>query len=272
LILRYAEPEEKLAVTGGADQRGADHASDAEIVVVGPGGDTGNGAGVDGGIANDATLFDLVTTGLELWFNKDEEVRAGFERTEDGGEDGGGGDEGDVHDEERRGLGERLEFAGVGALDDVDARVIAKADGDLAVADIDGGDVGGAVLEQAIGEAAGGCTNIEAAAALDGDAGALEGVDQLIAAAGDEAGGSLEGDLRVLGGGRGGAEGDLAVDEDLAGKDEGAGAFAAGREATIDEELIEATFAASFGGIGGAGDCIRGGWGHQGSSGVSPVR
>ena len=77
---------------------------------------------------------------------------------------------------------ERLQVASVRPLDDSDARVVAEAGGDFAVGHVDGNDVRRAMLEQAIGEAAGGRANIEAAPALDTDSGPLQGVSELFAA------------------------------------------------------------------------------------------
>jgi len=57
----------------------------------------------------------------------------------------------------------------------------------LSVADIDGVDGRGAVLEEAVGEAAGGGAEIEGAGARDGDGEVEEGVLELVAAPRDEA-------------------------------------------------------------------------------------
>ena len=54
------------------------------------------------------------------------------------------------------------QVAGVGLFVDHDARVGAELPGELAVADIDGMDVGGAVGEQDVGEASGGGADVQA--------------------------------------------------------------------------------------------------------------
>ena len=125
-----------------------------------------------GGVADDASLADGFAACFELGLDEDDGGSLpGFSGRrgggEDGGEDEGGGDEGDVHCQEgRRATGEVPggEEAGVGALAEGDAGVVAEALGDLAVAGVDGKNVGCAVLEHAVGEAAGGCADIEAGA------------------------------------------------------------------------------------------------------------
>jgi len=70
-----------------------------------------------------------------------------------------------VHRKGRRGRDEFAggEQAGVAALTQGDARVLAEFLGDLAVAGVDGEDAGGAVLQHAVGEAAGrGATSMPA--------------------------------------------------------------------------------------------------------------
>ena len=54
------------------------------------------------------------------------------------------------------------EIAGVGFFQQADAGVAAKLEGDLAVAGVHGDDAGGAVLEEAVGEASGGGADVEA--------------------------------------------------------------------------------------------------------------
>ena len=79
------------------------------------------------------------------------------------------------------------EEAGVGALEEGDAGVGAELVVDLAVAGVDGEDGGGAVLEQAVGEAAGGGADVGAGEAFDGDAPGGERGFEFEAAAGDVA-------------------------------------------------------------------------------------
>ena len=88
--------------------------------------------------------------------------------------------------------------AGVEPLDHGDARVLAQAQVELAVGDVDRGDPRGAALQQAVGEAAGRGADVEAVAPGDVDAERLEGVLELDAAARDEAR-ALVDDQRRLG-------------------------------------------------------------------------
>ena len=92
----------------------------------------------------------------------------------------------------------RREIARVDALAHVDARVVAELVGELAVADVDRDDARGAALEQAVGEAAGGRADVEAALALRRDAERVErDAVELVAAARDEARARGDGERRV---------------------------------------------------------------------------
>src|SRR5438874_6983551 len=95
------------------------------------------------GVADDASLADVPAANLELGFDEDDDgaLPRMLGRTEGGehcGYDEGGGDEGDVHGEEGGGSmrrGEELaggEEAGVGALKEGDAGVVAEFLSDLA--------------------------------------------------------------------------------------------------------------------------------------------
>ncbi len=125
------------------------------------------------GIANDSAFADVGATGFELGFDEDDDGASPWfvgvaECTEDCGDDERSGDERDVHgDEDWRGCAEGEEFAGgeetgVGAFAECDARVVAELLGDLTVAGVDCQDGGGAALEHAVGEAAGGGSNVDA--------------------------------------------------------------------------------------------------------------
>ncbi len=132
------------------------------------------------------------------------------------------------------------EEAGVGALAEGDARVVAELLGDLAVAGVDGEDGGCAALEHAVGEAAGGGADVDAVEAGEVDVPVGEGVLELEAAAADvfEVG-AEEADGGVGGDGGAGLVDALLVDEDAAGEDEGLGALAGGGVAVVDEEFVE---------------------------------
>ena len=77
------------------------------------------------------------------------------------------------------------EEAGVGALAEGDAGIVAELLGDLAVAGVDGEDGGGAALQHAVGEAAGGGADVDAGEAGEVDGPVGEGVLELEAAAAD---------------------------------------------------------------------------------------
>ena len=136
------------------------------------------------------------------------------------------------------------EKACIGALDEANARVVAELHGDLAEAGVDGGDVRGAALQQAVRKAAGGGADVEAGSAGDVDLPVVEGGLKFESAAADvghvvaeEADGGIGCD------GGAGLVDFLFVDQDAAGEDEGAGALAALDQAAVDEQEIDAGFA-----------------------------
>ena len=77
------------------------------------------------------------------------------------------------------------EEAGVGALAQGDTRVVAKLLGDLAIAGVDGEDAGGSALQHAVGEAAGGGSDIDTGEAGERDGPVFEGALELETAAAD---------------------------------------------------------------------------------------
>ena len=77
------------------------------------------------------------------------------------------------------------ERAGVNLFHDNDARIIAQFPGELAATDIDRVDLGGAMLQEAIGESAGRGSKIERDVVLYVDSEFFEGVLQLESAAAD---------------------------------------------------------------------------------------
>jgi len=202
------------------------------------------------GVADDAALADVLAAGFELGLDEDD----GFalprligcaEGRENRWENERGGDEGDVHCEEGGGwVRWREEFAGgeeagVGALAEGDAGVVAELLGDLTVAGVDGEDGLRAVLQHAVGEASGGGSDVDAGEAGEGDGPVGEGVLEFEAAAADVLEvGAEETDLGGGGDGGAGLVDALLVDEDAAGEDEGLGAFAGGGVSLIDEQLV----------------------------------
>jgi hypothetical protein len=238
---------------------------------------------LDGGlasvrVADDASLADVFAAGLELRLDEDDGFALPWvirtaEGFEDGREDEGGGDEGDVHGKKRKSrssVARRMtififvseefagsEEAGVGALEEGDAGIVAELLGDLAVAGVYGEDRLCAVLQHAVGEAAGGGSNVDAGEAGERDGPVGEGVLEFQAAAADvfEVG-AEEADGGGGGDGGAGLVDALLVDEDAAGEDESLGAFAGGGVALIDEEFVETDllgadlFVALFCGVG----------------------
>jgi hypothetical protein len=206
-----------------------------------PGLDAVAGALVGGGVADDAAGADVFAGEFELGFDEDDGVAAGFEDGEGGGEDEGEGDEGDVGDDEVHEFGD----IGGGHVADVevfaadDAGVVAEFPDELVGADIVGVDSGGAVLEEAVGEAAGGGTDIEADEAGDIDVEVVQGAFEFEAAAADVAWGFFDPEDGVEGDEGAGFEAGLIIDENLAGEDEAFGLFAGGAKALLYECLVQ---------------------------------
>ena len=130
-------------------------------------------------------------------------------------------------------------------------------------ADVDGDDGFGAVLEEAVGEAAGGGADVDAAGAVDAEVEAVEGFLEFEAAAGDEGFGVADAEGGVGGDEVAGFGGGGVVDEDFAGEDEALGLFAGFDEAGGDEEEVEADFF----GFRGGGQGVRSGGRVGGGSG-----
>jgi len=122
---------------------------------------------------------------------------------------------------------------------DHDARVRAQLPGELAVADVDGVDPRGAVLEQDVGEAAGGGADVGADQAGWRKREVAEGVVELQSATGDP-GMILAADFegRVFGEGLASFLDAPGAGEDLSCEDEGLGAGAAFNQAAIGEQDV----------------------------------
>jgi hypothetical protein len=126
-------------------------------------------------------------------------------------------------------------------FEDEDARVVAKRPVDLPVTDVERDDARRAAFEQDVGEAAGGGADVERLASLDGNAEGVERVRELDAAAPDVR--MVWRDQRDLGGRvdlRAGFGLRAPVDADLSGKDQRARPLARRRQATFDDELVQA--------------------------------
>ena len=145
---------------------------------------------------------------------------------------------------------EWLERAGVGALADLDARVVAQPLRELPVASVDGHDFTRATLKQAVGEAPGRRPDIEAAQPVHLDARAVERVRQLLATPADEGRRLTHLDGRAVGDRLGGTRGDRPVDAHIARHHERTRALRRGREPAFDEQYVEAWASARASGAG----------------------
>jgi len=135
------------------------------------------------------------------------------------------------------------EETGVGALAEGDAGIVAKLLGDLAVAGVDGENAGGSALQHAVGEAAGGGSDVDRGEAGEIDGPVFERALKLETAAADVLEvGAEEADDGFGGDGSAWLVDPLLADEDATGEDEGLGAFARGGVALVDKQLVEAEF------------------------------
>jgi len=204
--------------------------------------DGGDGSLVQGRVGDDAARADIFAAEFKLGFDEDEEVGAGGGAADCGGENFSDGDERDVGDNERCGFGYvgGPEVPGV-ALDWENARVLLELPVELAGVDVDGENFGGAMLEEAVGEAAVGGAEIKAdfVAWVDGEV--QEGAFEFEATAGDvllEA--AADFNLCVVGDGVAGLGDRGAVHKNFGGQDHGLGFLAGRGEAADDEELVQA--------------------------------
>lgn len=236
--------QQEFAIAFGAGDGGIDNVDRGSGVFFDAGVDAIDGALVSGRIADDASFADVLASGLELRLDEEDEFESCAYRgsssdcLQERRQDEGSGDEGDVHGEEGDVGGQiaGIEEAGIGALHEDDARIVAERLGDLAITGVDGENTLGAVLQHAVGEAAGGGANVETEAPAQIDVPVSEGSFELESATADvaqiaaeEADGGIGGD-RVAG-----LIEFLLIDEDAAGEDEGLGALAGGGEAEVHQ-------------------------------------
>src|SRR6185312_9366197 len=196
-------------------------------------------------IAHDATFAHLSAADFELRLDQNYHA-SGFrpEDARDGRCDERGRDETDVADSNIDGLAKigELEIAGIEIFEQENARVAAQAPVYLASARIDRMNFGRAVLEQAIGEAAGGGADIgaDSAGGIDGEA--LQRGFPLEAAAADVTKPAAHFDVSAGGNGTSGLIGAHAIDENVSRHDEGAGLLAGFRETVFHHPAIEPDF------------------------------
>ena len=195
------------------------------------------------GIADDAAFADFLAAGLELGLDEGDGFPAGAQEAVDGRQDEAEGDERDVGDGEIGRFGQiaGLQMAGIAAIEDDDAGIGGQAGVELGFPDVDGVDLGGAVLEKAIGEPAGRGADVHADLVPGGQAGeAEERFFEFEAAAADETLGLADAEGAV---GRifmAGLEGGRIVHEDFAGENEPLGLLAAFGEAAFHQKQVQA--------------------------------
>ena len=158
------------------------------------------------------------------------------------------GNEADVDDDDigPRGQPLALEFADIGFFHRYDPGVIAQRGMQLAAPDIDGEDEARAVLQQHLGEAAGGGADVEADMALDLDRIQFQGAGELDAAARDPGVRGLRGQFGIGGDHLRRFQHGPAVGGHAAGVDRGAGAGAAFEQAALDQQHVHALAGRSF--------------------------
>lgn len=205
-----AEPQKVLDIAGGAGQRARGHAKDAQAQFGGAGGDRADGLGAQFRAADHTAAAEAFLADLELRLDHQDEVGAGRGAGGEGGQDQAQRDEGEIADDQVDGdVVDPVEgqLADVGAVLDGDPLIALQGPGELAVADVDGDDMGGPGAQQDVGEAAGGRPGVEGAAPLDaqpeGDE-CREGPGELVSAARD-----VVRIVRILADDHGGAGGDL---------------------------------------------------------------
>jgi hypothetical protein len=244
--------EQEFLVAFGAGDGGGDDFCDLPAEIGDGLCDSLDGKFVDFGIAHDAAFADVAATGFELRLDEDDSLGERGRSCKNRSEKECCGDKGDVHHEKgelgRAGFGECVggEEACVGTFDETNARIVAELHCDLAEAGVDGGDVGGAVLEKTVSKAAGGCADVEAETAGDVDFPVDECGLKFETAAAYE--GHVVAEQADGGIGRDGSAGFvdfLFVDEYSASENEGAGALAALDQASVNEEEIDAGFRCS---------------------------
>lgn len=244
----FAETEEEFAVAVSAGDGGVHFADEVSGGEFGEGeiADGGEGGFLDGGIADDAAAFvDFGFAGFELRLHERDECAIGTEERPDGGEDGFQGDERKVHHDEIEVAAREVgggEMAGVDFFEIGDASVGAEFGVELGAADIDADHIGGAGLEGAIGEAAGGGADVEDVGAVKIKGETLDGAREFFAAAGDEARRLFDREIEIGGKFAAGFVEALGAVKDATGHDERLRLGARSGETAGDEEFVEAKF------------------------------
>lgn len=199
-----------------------------------------------GGVGDDTRAFiGFGFASLKLWLNQRDDISGREQQCNYREENFAQGDKGAIDDGEVKG-DKRLremrwqEVAGVSFLHNYHTRVLAKFPGKLTPTDVDGKNGGSAVLEEAIGETAGGSADIDGAGIAHVEVKMVNGMFEFEPAAtdillgcdaGDEVGG-LNGIARFAGG--------MAVDEDLGGQNGALGLLAGFAKAQLNQHHVQA--------------------------------
>jgi hypothetical protein len=140
----------------------------------------------------------------------------------------------------------RFQMAGVGLFHDDDAGVVPELPGELAPANVHGKNLCRAVLQQTIGESAGGRAQVERHQSGDIQLKMAQGMFQFVAAAADVFLVRVQGEPVIGFDGVTGLVGGLSVDANLAGKNGAFGAFAAFTKAAFNQCLVEASHVEAY--------------------------
>ena len=131
------------------------------------------------------------------------------------------------------------QMAGVDSLVHDHARIVAQLPVELSMADIEGVHAGGSVLQQAIGEAAGGCAEVQADLAGRIDFEMLQRGLQLEAAPANESRAREDFDAAGCGHALAGLLRFAVIDQNLAGHDEGLRFFPGIGQTAVQEQEVE---------------------------------
>jgi hypothetical protein len=132
-------------------------------------------------------------------------------------------------------------MARIGFFHDDHPAILPEFPGELTTANVHGKNFRRAMLQQTIGESAGGRAQVEHGRSCDIQMKILQGMFQLVAAAADVFIAGTEGKLVIGLDGIAGFVGGLGVDADLSGKNGAFGALAAFAKAAFNQGLVEAS-------------------------------
>ena len=132
-------------------------------------------------------------------------------------------------------------MARVGLFHDDDARVVPELPGELPPANVHGKNLRRAVLQQTIGESAGGRAQVERRESGDVQLEMAQGVFQFVAATADVFLVRIQGEPVIGFNGVAGFVCGLGIDADLSGENGAFGAFAAFAKAAFNQGLVKAS-------------------------------